>query len=40
MEVVAEDALVSRHRGFRPGPPAVGSFPLPAQSALVGGCPA
>ena len=36
MEVVAEDALISRHRGFRLGPLAVVGFPLPAQAALVG----
>jgi hypothetical protein len=28
LEVVAEDALVSRHRGFRLGPLAVVGFPL------------
>jgi hypothetical protein len=36
MEVVAEDALVSRNRGFRLGPLAVVGFPLPAQAALLG----
>src|SRR5688572_19676317 len=39
MEVVAEDALVSRHRGFRHGSPAVVDFPLPAQASLVGNAP-
>jgi hypothetical protein len=36
MEVVAEGALVSRHRGFRLAPFAIVDFPLPAQAALVG----
>ena len=36
MEMVAEGAFVSRHRGFRLGPFAIVGFPLPAQASLVG----
>jgi hypothetical protein len=36
MEMVAEDALISRHRGFRLGPFAIVGFPLPAQAAVFG----